>query len=644
MPLARALALALAALSFSLAACGDAGGDSSGAPGATRATAGPSATAERFLRAVQGENPDAFADLVTEKALATLEGDGGFELSGARLESFEIGAASVDGDRAEVAVTTVEGGESQSSDVLLRRESAGWRVYGMRVQFGDGSFTVDLEQMAETVGQLGEQLGEQLQEAFSDAQATWEQGGTPGEIAAERAAFQALVAVTPAQHEAAWRVDLDGAGRAALDVLEELLAGTGLAVDAGGHEGALATPITFAFRGVSRVEAVERVAAAAGLRPLWPAASPGATFGDEPPAPDPLSFAAGPRPLPAVATGPFLVEVLRVTENPPNAVGSLALAVRSLGLARGALAFQSEMSEVLRIERVRSAQAQPLGDETVQYMGTPEVRDGYMTYTLDRDLTGLLRGVETIDAIVGEVRLTLPVELEQLSRERGDRKPSALAAGTVTVAEWGEQTRFELKGSESSLENVEVRMSPRKASGDPLGVLYGSSSGWGSELQASLQCPEPPAAVDLKVCTAEVLSYPFTLRGVPLARFAEQPERLEPLAFAGPTPFVVELADRQPGDGDQWEVTLRLRNSSNKDAVSLMVEFAYLDAGGNELDDFPHTLTGDYDFDVGRFGPVAPAGETVEHETLAAFVPAGTAHIRFEVQKAEFQDGTTWER
>jgi hypothetical protein len=102
--------------------------------------------------------------------------------------------------------------------VLLRRGAPGWRVYGMRAPFGDGIITIDFEQAAGALGEIGEQLAGQLaaqfaegmQGAFQDLQETWEQGGTPEQIAAERASFEALVAVGVDAHDAAWKVDVSG--------------------------------------------------------------------------------------------------------------------------------------------------------------------------------------------------------------------------------------------------------------------------------------------------------------------------------------------------------------------------------------------------------------------------------------------------
>ncbi len=624
----RSITLLLLTLS-SLVACGGSGDD-------------PTVTAESFLRAIQDRDQATFTSLMTEKARTGMAGDDGFELGGDEVVSFEIVESSIDGEEAEVTALVTEKEKQHESDLLLRKEGAEWRVYGIRMEEGGIRLTIDFEEMGDTLGAMSEAIGEQLQEAFSDVGTAWAAGGTVEEIAEKRAAFEAIGPVTPEELETISLIDVDGAGRAALAVIEELVTPAGLAVEAGEHTEALATTVTLTLTGVSRIEAVERVAEAAGLYPIWPAPEPMGFFGDDAQTPEPLTFATGPRPYPTFFTGPFLLEITALTEKAPQPVGSIELAVRALGLPAAVLAYQGEMFEMLRLDRLRGAQDQPLADEEVTHLGAPEQRAGYLSYKLEKELTGLLRGVEVIDSIAGEVLLSIPVSVEAVTWERSDDAPRTLAAGTLTVTEWAEQTQFQLEGDEAALEGLEIRTSPSQATGEPLGVTYESSGGWGSTRNASLQCPEVPAAIDLKLCRVEALRFPFELRGVALARFAEQPEQIEALTFEGVAPVEVQLDGSLRRDGDQVEVTLQLKNHSNKDVTTLQIQFVYLDAAGAELDDFPHSLMGTYDFD-GQQEPLVAAGETASTETWAAFVPDGTTDIRCEVQSVDFPDGTSWE-
>ena len=624
----RSITLLLLTLS-TLFACGSSGDD-------------PTVTAEGFLRAIQDRDQATFTSLMTEEARAVMAGGDGFELGGDEVVSFEIGESRVDGEEAEVTALVTEKEKQHEPDLLLRKEAGEWRVYGMRMEEGGIRLTIDFEKMGETLGAMSEAIGDQLKEAFSDVGTAWAQGGTVEEIAEKRAAFEAISAVTPEELEAVSLIDVDVAGRAALAVIEELVTPAGLAVEAGEHTEALATTVSLTLPGVSRIEAVERVAETAGLYPVWPTPGPYGFVRDDMKIPGPLTFAAGPRPYPIFFTGPFLLEITALTERAPQPVGSIELAVRALGLPAAVLAYQGEMLEMLHVDRVRGAEDQPLADEEVSHFGAPEQRAGYLSYKLEKELTGLLRGVEVIDSIAGEILLSIPVSVEAITWERGEDAPRTLAAGTLTVTEWAEQTQFQLEGDEAAIEGLEVRTSPRQATGEPLGVTYESTGGWGSTRKASLQCPEVPAAIDLKLCRVEELRYPFLLRGVALSRFAEQPEQIEALTFEGPAPVEVQLDGALRRNHDQSEVTLRLKNHSNKDATTLQVRYVYLDAAGAELDDFPHSLTGSFNFD-GQQEPLVAAGGLASQETWATFMPEGTSGIHFEVQSVGFPDGTSWE-
>lgn len=640
------LTTACLALSPLFAGCGPSttpADDCCAEPAAVSCATDPQAVAERFLAAARAADSDALTALVTPGAADAFRG--GYELDTERLGACELGAVSIDGDDASVALVCSDSDGERSVDLLLRKDGD-WRVRGLRAALGERQVEIDFEELAGLAEQMAESLaegiGEGMQEAFDDAQRTWEQGGTPAEIAARRARFEALAPVEPAELEQNFRIDVDGDGRSLAAVLTEVLAPSGLDFE---PHAALDAVTTARLEGLSRVEAVERLAAEAGLHPRWPSLQP-VGFGAEAEV-GVLTFAEGPRPLPATFAGPFVIEVTELVEEAPNAVGSIELTARALDLPAAVLAFQDEASEVLAVERLRAGET-PLTDESMHVWTTPSLHAGYFVYAIDRELTGLLASVEAIDELTGTVRLPLPAEIESVTLEAADGGPDerAVELGTLRATAWAADVQFELEASadaaDERLEGVQLRMSPRDAAGEPLGVRFSSSSGWGRQLSASLQCPEPPAAVDLKICTVEPLVLPFELGPIPLARHAEQPERLAELEFDGAEPLEVAILERHSGEhGD--EVTLRATNRSNKDAIAVVVDFDYLDASGAKLDDFMHSLSGDWDFDRERFGPFVAAGATHEAHTHAAFVPAGTVTIRARLRSVEFPDGTTWE-
>ncbi len=644
MSLSRTLLVSLIVL---LGSCGSEDSSDSGLGSSTHVIPSPRVTSTRFLEAIRTDDTGVFRALLTENAREALSKEEGFSFDGESVDSFEIGEETITGETAEVAVTIHRDGDAQEADLLLRKELDLWRIHGMSVAFGDGKFTLDFEAVSEitdAIGEFGEELGremtEHFEEAFSDMQTIYEQGGTLEQIAANRARFEALQPISEESFTASWQVDVEGDGRTAGTLIADLLESTGLEMISGEHEVALRTATSISLSEVSRVHATEEIAASAGLYPVWPdltATGYGAGDGQ----PEKLTFATGVRPYPTALAGPFLIEVSELDEEAPRPIGELTIVVRALGLDAGALAYQTEMGEVLRIDKLRSATDEPLAVENLQQWSTPEVQGSYFTFSMGRELTGLLRAVEEISLVEGEVRFALPTDVEEFELA-GSEKERELSVGTVTVNEWSKDVRFDVQGTKESLEGVELRMSPRKASGDPLGTLFGSANGWGANLQANVQCPEPPAALDVKLCTERVLSFPFELRSIPLQRFAEQPERLEALSFGGKAPVQAALIGAIRRDGDQAEVTLKLTNSSNKDATSVMIEFFYVDGQGSELSDFPHTLNGEYDFDAKATGPLVTAGQTKETTSFAAFLPKEAVSVRFKVKRVEFPDGTEW--
>lgn len=644
----RYLRLTLLACS-PLAACSDSRPQAPqpGPPAPVAAFASPDAAVEGFLSELAaGEAEAAQAFLTPSAAQALAAGDGlGFDAEG--VESVEFGVTSVEGDRARTLCTIIEGGSEQSVQVLTRREAERWGVWGVELPIGDGFLTLDFERpdgalgglLEEVAEGLGEALAEGMAEAFEEAERTWEQGGTPEEIAAERLAFEAVEPIDAAQVEAAGMIDVEGAGRPARAVLAEVLTESGLEFVA--ELDALDQPVDLQLTGVSRVEAVERIAGAVGVHPIWPAAE--AQVWDAAEArPEPLTFAAGPRPRPATFAGPFLIEASEVVEHAPRPTGELTVTARALGLPPAAVAFAAPMSELVALETVRGPAGQVLVDDSTTYYGSPAVRGSYLTYSTSRDLTGLLRSVEAIDAVVGEVRLELPSAVEAVRLTAPGPSSAETSWGALTIEEWGADTRVELDGE--GVAALRLLASPRAVGDGLLGVRSWNAYSWGQGLEGSLECPAAPAAIDVKVCASETLTFAFELAAIPLPDFQSRPVAIAALEFSGVAPLALNMAGPLHFENGMAEVQLTLTNGSNKDINSAMVEFSYRDGAGQHLESFPHTLNGDWDFDLAGAAPLAAVGATVERTSHAAFAPPETEQIHFAALSVEFTDGTGWLR
>ena len=615
----------LASLPLFLAACsGDDGASSTGAGSA------PADVAHAFFSAARDGDTRGFEALLTEKARLGLGSDGGgFQLED-NLQSFEIGDAVVDGTTAVVPALATIREEQQHIGICLRLENNAWRIWGFEASIGgEASMTIDLESMGEMMNAM--QTG--LETAFEGAFEDMSMGGSAEEIREAHARFDAVASVAEPQHEAAWRVDVAADGLPALDVLSKLFDGTEVALEAGAHADTLAKPISLELSGVSRLEAVERICDAAELHPVYP--DLGWTNDDSGPS---VSFGAGPRPFPVTFAGPFLIEVANLEENAPNTTGAITLAVRALGLESGVLAFQTEMVETLAVAAIQNATGESVNaNEDTTFYGTPQVDKALFGDSTSFSLRSLLRGVEEIH-VQGSVRLRIPSWVVATRVEAGGAATKSVGDLLVTRKEWGESTSFEITGAPDA-DAVSVQLAPEGGDGEPMGSIYSDSNSWGDVVNASLQTPETPSAVDLKICTVTEVEYTFELEGIPLARSAEQPEHITPLTFPGEAPITIDFV-RFVERGDFPKVELRVSNVSNKVTQSVSTTFVYLSAAGKEIETFPHLLSGEFDFEGQH--PLADEGATVTHETQAAFAPANTASIRVRIDEVTFFDASDW--
>ena len=594
----------------------------------------PEDVALAFFETARSGDDEALARLFTEKARAGVASGEGIQIDAERLGEFEIGTAIVEGDQAKVPTYAVLDGEGQDMRLLMRREAGAWRLFGFDVSIGgEGWMTFNLESIEELLAGFAEGMATQMAGAMEEAFSDWSQGGSEEEIAAERARFESLQPLTEDEHASAWQVDLDARDEPADGVLAGLVEGSGLVLE-GTPEGS----ITLRLSGVSRAEAIERVCAELDVHPVWPEPNHGWDDSDA----NTLGFEPGPRAWPVTFAGPFLIEITELAEKAPTTTGSLALAVRAVGLAPECLAYQTEMVELCSVETIEGPAGENLnGDDGVTFLGTPDIVGGYLTDTTNFDLKGLMRDVERVRSVRGSVSIAIPTAIAE-ARCSSTQEPVRSGPFEVRPKEWGTYTTFEVlaaSGEELDANSIEVRLSPT-SQGAPLGMLTSDSMGWGDVVQASLQTPEAPEHVDLKICTTRTLRYEFELNDVPLAHFAEMPAELAELEFVGPAPFEVEFVRFTSRDADFPEVELTVRNLCNKDANSVVAMFRYLDDSGQPIDDgFQHTLTGTFGVD----GPEPfAAGTNQTHRTTAFFMPEETERLRVSVTQVEFFDASTW--
>ena len=639
-------AILLLTSSLLVASCGTSDDDSSPAQvagmgagfsaqrsGATADSAVDVATA--FLNAANANDQESLKRYLTKKAREKFDSDSGLSFESDPSRTFEVGSAVVTGSEARVPATLTSDGDDQTATFLMRVEDGGWHIHGFEASMGEASFTISFEGENDLFSAIGDEIASGMAEAFEEAATEWKAGGSAEDIARARSDWDALDQVSNRKHDSAWMVTVNGAGRPAHEVIEELLSNTTLALDVDGHASSLGESVRTKLDGVSIAEALDRVCEEVGLVPVVNESS--YAWSDEPQS---ISFEAGPRTNPIAFVGPFAVEA-RVEENAPNSTGEMDVTMWAIGLSKAVGIANSEMGTFLDISEARGSNgSQLLKDPDTHYMGSPTVEDGLFVYSLGRDLVGLLKGVRRIDAIEGELVFALPSNVHQVRFERPGTKRSG--DWKITCKTLGENSNFELESETYDTDSAEVRFAPDDASGNPLGVVYQGSSSWNNKVSADVNVGGAPASVALKVFESNEQRLSFVLEDLPLQQFSEQPERLTQLSFTGRAPIEVRFTEFSDlSNPDFPEADFEVVSTANKDVQSASVTFEYLDASGTVTKDFMHTLTGTMTFD--GTPPLVAAGKSVTQTTTAFFMPDGTQSVRVRIDTLEFLDGSTWE-
>jgi len=608
----------------------------------------PETLARRFYRALKKDDDEELRLLLSERGLEGLRSGVGFRIVAETFDGWRVKRSRIEGAEAVVAVRTRIQDELQEIDLHFSWSAVreGWLIDGLLLFLPEaGELPIDFERLGRYVRSA---------EGPDGTVATKEEkalGGGEEErrqrvIDKERTRFEALVSTTEKKHDEHWTIQLVSRGRPARAVISEILEGTGVVVDERVSNAALDEPVRLELRGISRIEALERVAAQVGLVPVYPdLESLDEEVGDGAPR---LRFEAGKRTASARFEGPFLIFVEYLEEHVPLATGTLTLGIYALGLLPSVLSFQDRLFEHVEITRLEGPGGSRLeAEQGVHYLGRPSIHGGLFGERVTIELAGLLRSVRRIVRLEGRVILRLPryVQSYRWSEERRE-EPRSFGQRTLEILEWGETTRFRLRGPAESVSRTELRFSPLTKNRRALELLFDDSMAVGDELVAGMQTTESPLSLDVKVCTLQKLSYPFELSRMALPRHEEMPASLEGLSFEGELPVIVEFVGFQSSGEEVPEMSIRLINASNKDATRIVTEVVYLDAVGRAIGAFPHTWhRPGHDGEISsgsasRF--VVARGMTLEQTRPALFMPRKTVRIRIDVKEIEFSDATRW--
>jgi hypothetical protein len=544
------------------------------------------------------------------------------------------------GATARQSVTIETGGEEQNFALMLRQEPEGWRIHGMVMPFeGDAEWTIDFEQGFDELDAIGEgiaqALGEGLEQAFTEGMDEWMAESAAQQAAEQNERFAALAEDGESSLQPGWSGALQGAGRTAGAALEEILADTGLGLEAGDFAERLEQPVQIELANSSRIEAFERLARELDLTPIY---TDELAWNEE--ASNSIRFEDGARSEPIAFTGPFAVWIRELVERPPFTTGEVVLEARALGLPAASLAGNGHMFEVLKLNAASSPQGiELLADPEMSIYTEPERQASMLGVDLTFELGGLLSTVDRIASLEGRLSLARTSAVHRAEFEGGSA--SIEIAGHAASVTWNEdKCSITIEGA-PELEGFESQFAAWDAEGNAIALNGTSGYGWNGKFDLEARYDVRPARLGLCLFATEYQAFPFAFSDVPLTAHAQQPAQRTELTFEGPSPidvrFVGFVLDTDP---DFTEVELHLRSRCNKQVLEAQVSFLYLDASGNELGSFPHTLTGEFDFEGTQ--PLLEVDQEAEQTTVAFFLAEGTRDLRTRIESVEFADGTSW--
>jgi hypothetical protein len=181
----------------------------------------------------------------------------------------------------------------------------------------------------------------------------------------------------------------------------------------------------------------------------------------------------------------------------------------------------------------------------------------------------------------------------------------------------------------------------RDAKGDVLETFANKGDGTYPNGQAIVEVIGQPASVVVKVVQeTEERTYDFTIEGIPLAKAAEQPERIDAPKFTGDAPITVELLVTK--EGDETKKLLRCVNHSDQPIHKVKVGLTYFDAAGEEIETDTTEADGGEDFMTEELKPLVEPGQTVEVPPGFLILPKTFAKAAAVPTEVWYVNGMVW--
>ena len=446
----------------------------------------------------------------------------------------------------------------------------------------------------------------------------WPQDNSGSSFAAEREFAVSLEpevsrpheAVTLDQFNSAWQITLRIENQPAGGLLERLVGELGLEFTAGKEQTAsLQKRVSLTMKGRSRLEAIDGICRQIEMTPVYSEKR--------------MKLQPGTRTSRVVFSGPFLIEAGIRETRAATASGTLGVYVYSAGLPRTVveLPFTHTVIEVANSDKDSLQQEKRIGELMVTQRWS-KVFASRKTV----QLKNLLRSVKAISLLKGKVGSLVPTGVARFTfdeLETGIEKKSGEASVKLTKAD-GRRFTFQFKG---------FRLRDKQMIGyDKNGKPVEERAGFGSANSYQKIYRTPPARIEFLVITSSLpIVYPYEIKDIVIPNSAQMPERLAELEIEGESPVTLKFV-RLAGDKDFRKVLFRVTNHTNKLVEEIDLEVKYLNASGKVLKETRSSL-----------GDEVPAGDELECEFNAFFMPKETTAVEATVSKITFADASVWQ-
>ncbi|WP_339745333.1 hypothetical protein [uncultured Rubinisphaera sp.] len=541
------------------------------------------------------------------------ESGGNFDLgkvTDAKLEELKI-----EGDKATAFVVN----DDKRNPIEFQRLNERWKIHLPDELFNMENATGDQAEM---------QFGEM--QDFDDFDFEY----------AEPDVIPPMEALTAEEYKKAWQVDASLDNQPAGELIKTMAEDCGFELfEAEKFSEAFSKPITLNLEGVSRLQVIESVCEQIGITPRYKLKL--------------LGFKEGKRETPVAFSGPFLMLVESLKEYPPYAAGDLKLQLIVAGVPSTVIGKLQEVTDqsteegnlksTWNIDAITGTgdtdlRIKPESENSYSMM-MPQVSLQHAIIDSSISLGNLVRSVTQIESISTTFNYSIPTEILSLTFDKLE-KGAVIEEGEIKLT----LKQYQTNGGQDANVTVEfMGISNDKLTilaFDADGNLIESSGGggfWTGEKGTQNEYfQEVPSTLKVQIIAgSESFHESLTLANLPLTQFEKMPEQVQALEFSGKFPVTYEFLSIDEDNGNKV-VRYKITNHSNKDISTFSVMNDYLDANDKKLKDFPHTHSGQRN--------LVPAGETLEFEMTAFFMPEETTKVVINPWTVNFADNTKWEK